>query len=196
MKKYLKEKIKEHLLVISIIYGIIIILLMLFTYLKMDTNISLNNTDISKEINKYKKQINLIENNKCKTELLNYTNYINENNFKNKTNIRSYYRKTFLSGESILTYYSKIKNSCKITNEKAKEYNLSTMFITATIQTDEIIQTYMYQHEIRLDDFYFRDIAEPSIIQVENQIKKENELNIIKNILKIINENKEVTNEK
>lgn len=194
----MKEKIKEHLFIISIIYGITIIILMLITYSKMTTYIEINNNkNFTSKIDKYKQEISLLENNQCKNEITNLINFIEKTNYNKIINLKDHYNKIFYNNESILEYYSKIKNACSITDKKAKEYNLPTMFITASIQNDELIQRYLYQYEINIKDIYFRNISEPNLNNIENNIKKENELIIIKNILQIIKENNnmEVKNE-
>ena len=73
----MKEKIKEHLVVISILYGIIIILLMGITYFKMDTYVEFQeDEDFVEILNNYKKEIMLLEDTNCKSTLNKLVNYI------------------------------------------------------------------------------------------------------------------------
>lgn len=184
----MKEKIKEHLVVISILYGIIIILLMGITYFKMDTHVEFQeDTDFTLTLNNYKKEIMLLENSNCKNALNNLVNYIEQNNLSGKVNLKDYYNKVFYNNESILSFYGEIKNACPmITEDVAKEHNLPIMFITASIQNDEIFGKYLYQYEINMKDLYFRNISEPALTSIENKIKNEMELKLIKDVLKIV----------
>lgn len=184
----MKEKIKEHLVVISILYGIIIILLMGITYLKMDTHVEFQeDADFVVTLNNYKKEIMLLEDTNCKSTLNKLVDYIEQNNLSGKVNLKDYYNKVFYNNESILNFYVEIKNACPIiTEEVAKEHNLPIMFITASIQNDEIFGKYFYQYEINMKDLYFRNISEPALTSIENKVKKEMELKLIKDVLKIV----------
>ena len=73
-----------------------------------------------------------------------------------------------------------------ITEDVAKEHNLPIMFITASIQNDEIFGKYLYQYEINMKDLYFRNISEPALTSIENKIKNEMELKLIKDVLEIV----------
>ena len=179
----MKEIIKEHLVVISILYGIVIILLMGITYFKMDKHVEFQeDTDFIVTLNNYKKEIMLLEDTNCKSTLNKLVNYIEQNNLSGKVNLKDYYNKVFYNNESILSFYGEIKDNCSmITEDVAKEHNLPIMFITASIQNDE-----MYQYEINTKDLYFRNISEPALTSIENKIKNEMELKLIKDVLEIV----------
>ena len=184
----MKEIIKEHLVVISILYGIVIILLMGITYFKMDKHVEFQeDTDFIVTLNNYKKEIMLLEDTNCKSTLNKLVNYIEQNNLSGKVNLKDYYNKVFYNNESILSFYGEIKDNCSmITEDVAKEHNLPIMFITASIQNDEIFGKYMYQYEINTKDLYFRNISEPALTSIENKIKNEMELKLIKDVLEIV----------
>ena len=184
----MKEKIKEHLVVVSFLYGIIIILLMGITYFKMDTHVEFQeDEDFVVTLNNYKKEIMLLDDTNCKSTLNKLVNYIEQNNLSGSVNLKDYYNKVFYNNESILNFYREIKNTCPmITEDVAKEHNLPIMFITASIQNDEIFGKYLYQYEINMKDLYFRNISEPALTSIENKIKNEMELKLIKDVLKIV----------
>ena len=183
----MKERIKEHLLVISIIYGIIIIALMAMTYVKMDGYIEVTTSDsFYTDLNKYRAEVANVKNESCRTEISNLIDFVNARALNGKIVLKDYYR-IALTGEGILSKYDGIKTSCSISKEIAEEKGLNYMFLTASLQNDEIFQKYLYQHELRLVDNYYRMITEPSMITPENNIKTGMELSIIKTLLEIAN---------
>ena len=85
---------------------------------------------------------------------------------------------------SLLEYYSKVKDSCNISNDEADDNRLATKFLTASIQFDEIYQSYYYQYELGLKDYLIRDISEPSLNMVEYKINRSLILEIIDFLIK------------
>ena len=185
----MKEKIKEYLLVVSIVYGFVIVLFMTVTYFNMETYIEFEkNNDFYTKVDSYKKEVNLISNQVCKTELNNYLGFIEKHNLEGKVVLKDYFNTAIIGEEGILDYYGKIKKACSLSDESVKENGLPSMFLAATLENDEILQKYMYQSELHLKDYNLRLIAMPSLLRHENDIKTGNELNIIRTVLEMIND--------
>lgn len=185
----MKEKIKEYLLVVSIVYGFVMVLFMTVTYFNMETYIEFEkNNDFYAKVDSYKKKVNLISNQVCKNELNNYLSFIEKHNLEGKVILKDYFNTAIIGEDGILDYYGKIKKACSISDKTAKEKDLSSMFLAAALENDEILQKYMYQTELHLKDYNLRLIAMPSLLKLENEIKTGNELSIIRTVLEIINE--------
>ena len=168
----MKEKIKEYLLVISIFYGIVIIALMTMTYTKMENYIEVKAPDnFYTDLSKYKTEVTKVKNESCKQEIGNLINFIESHTLNGKVNLKDYYAQ-LLNGEAIAEYYSNTKTACSISDVTATDKGLEHMFLAATMQNDEIYQKYLYQHELSIKDVNYRMIAEPSMINNENNLSK------------------------
>ena len=190
----MKEKIKEYLLAVTLIYGIVIVLLMIMTYTNMEEYLEFEkDNNFYEELNNYKNEVSKIENQSCKQEINNLINYIEKHNLSGKVNLKEYYNNTFHDNNYLPGYHWKINEACSIKKRVADSEGLSMMYLTASIQNDEILQPYMYQYEIHLKDNTFRQMAEPSFLKYQQSIQNDRELNILKTTLKIVNDKGDVS---
>ena len=192
----MKERIKNSLFPISMFFCIMVIVLSIISYVNARDKITLNLTkDFKNDISYYKKEVNNLSDNNCKNYLNNFISYIEKTNYNGDIYITDYFNNLYINDETLLGFYSKGKESCyKLTDEKMKDKKLPLLFITATMQDDEIMSNFNTQYELNIKDNLVRLITEPDLIYTENSIKQNTELNIIKTMLEIIKED-EVINE-
>ena len=188
----MKERIKDGILYIGIFYMITIVVLMIITYCNMVTKIELSvNSEYLDELNEYKENISLYEDSKCKK----YINTLIKKVEKDITTKDLLLKGTYeeIINDSLLDYYGKAREDCvSITDEKMKEEKMPVKFLTSVIQVDEILSKYFFQYELSFKDRKMREVGEPSLELVGNNIKIQNELQIINSLLKIIDWEKEV----
>ena len=98
-----------------------------------------------------------------------------------------------ISEDSLLNYYGKASESCKsITRDQMVEAKMPFKFMTPVILVDSVFTKYLYQYEINLKDIPMRETSEPSLEVVQNNLKIQNEFEIIEGLLNIIDWEKEV----
>jgi len=188
----MKEKLKNSLIMFSIFYITIITILMFITYVNAEDTIHFEVVDnFNETLNNYKEEASSITNIDCQKYVNNLIDYVEKTNYSGDVNIKDMFNNVY-SEEILLSYYLKGKEAClQFTDENAKEYELPSMFITASIQNDEILQKYTTQYELIIKDNLVRLITEPQLVNTENNIKQNTELNIIKNIIEMVKENNE-----
>ena len=180
----MKETIKNVLFCISIFYSIIIITLMLITKNNLVSIVELHDSEENKnKLNNYKQQVSLLEQNSCTGVINKIIKHYEETSYDGEVSLRKMYEYDF--DNSLLSYYTQAKESCKLNEEDEKKYNLPTKFITASIQRDEMYQRYYFQYELRINDYITRLIAEPLLSGVEYQISKNMELEILSILIEI-----------
>ena len=190
----MKKKIKTILYIFSIFYMSMIIVLMMMAYCDMrvdDIELTVNDEYVQK-INSYKNKVSSLDNSTCKDYLNDLIKFIEKDVNRDKVSIKEYYKQ--ITGEdSLLSYYSKGWETCdKLTSEIMQKENMPAMFLTASIQGDEIIEKYIYQYEMGFKDYELRNLREVSLEPVRNNIKINNELKIIERLIDIISGEKEV----
>ena len=189
----MKNKVKSIVLSLSFFYMITIIILMMITYCNMKENIELSSNDGYKnELNEYREMVNILKNSRCKNYMNTLMDKVEKDISTNKISLREYYE-SINSDDNLLSYYVKAKDDCiSITNEKMQEMNMPIKFLTSSIFGDEMFRDYIYQYELSILDKKTRDINAANLIPVENNIKVNNELNIIKELIENIDWEKEV----
>ena len=193
----MKEKIKNALIPIGIIYMVVIIILSLISYHNAKGKISLSLGNNYKEsMNTYKEEANKINNKECKNYVNNLINYVDKTNYEGEVLVKDLFNRVFISNDFLLSYYLKGIESCSLlTKEKAEEYNLPNLFMTASLMDDAILSKYTTQYEILIKDNLIREIVLPDLTSSENSIKQKTELMIIKNIIQIIKEGETLNEE-
>ena len=189
----MKERIKDGVLFIGIFYMIVIVILTIITYSNMVTKIEFSSGDElqNDELNEYRENISIYEDSVCKNYINTLINKIEKDINKTEIDLKGKYEE--IISDSLLDYYSKARESCvSITNEKLIEEKMPVKFLTSTILVDEILSKYFFQYELGFKDIKMREVGEPSLETVENNIKIQNELQIINSLLKIIDWEKEV----
>lgn len=189
----MKNKVKSILFSFGTFYMIIVVILMLFTYCNMKTNLELSSNDEYKnELKQYKEMINNLENSKCKNYMNTLVAKVEKDISVGEISLKDYYD-NMIRNDSLLAYYAKASEECEsITTEKMQEMNMPTKFLTPGIIGDEILNNYIYQYELSVLDKKTRDINETNLIPVENNIKANIELEIIKDLFANIDWEKEV----
>ncbi len=174
----MKENIKRVLFISSMFFSIMIVVLTILTLFNMSGTVNLSDTkDNIDELDGYKKEVLKVKNNKCRNEINNIIKYYEETSYDGDVSVKEMFDYGF--EHSLLEYYSKVKESCNISNDEADDNRLATKFLTASIQFDEIYQSYYYQYELGLKDKLIRDISEPSLNMVEYKINRSLILEII-----------------
>ena len=189
----MKERVKDSILSISIFYMIVIVILTIITYCNMVTKIEFSSADElqNNELIEYKEIISKYEDSTCKNYINTLINKIEKDIYKSEIDLKGSYEE--IINDSLLDYYGKARESCvSITSEKLIEEKMPVKFLTSTILVDEILSKYFFQYELSFKDIKMREIGEASLESVENNIKIQNELQIVNSLLKIIEWEKEV----
>ncbi len=182
------KNIKTIILHFGVFYMILIVVLMMISYFDMPTNnIELTvNDDYVKQINDYKNKVSSLEDSSCKDYLNSVINRFEKDIRKENIDVKEYYEEAH-GDDNILSYYPKGIEKCNIlTQESMIKEDMPVLFLTASIQHDELIEDYIYQYELGFKDYKTREINETSLFYVRNNIKLKNELKIIDKLINII----------
>lgn len=188
----MNKNIKSSVLYIGLFYMIIIPILMVISYCNMVTSIDFSSNDEYKnKINSYKERLSFLEESNCKSYLNTLIDKIESDINTENINLKEYYER-INSENNLLSFYSEAAVKCNsITNEKMQEVNMPISFLTPLVIRDEIVGKYIYQYELGFSDYHIRSISASNLIPVENNIVGNSELQIIENIMKIIDWEKE-----
>ena len=183
----MKKNLKNILFTISIFYSLVVVVLMCITINDLVTEVELHDLDENKEkLIEYKEKLSKLPQNSCVEIINDLINHYEETTYDGKVNLNEIYINQ--EDNSLLSYYQKVKESCNITEEKETKYNLPAKFITASIQWDELYKRYYFQYEIEIPDYMIRLIVDPEITNVEYQINRSMELEIIASLIEIASE--------
>ena len=182
MKKVGKEKFKSIILNLSIFYMLVVSALVLFNIATAVSEIELNDSEVNKaKIEELRLLNNSLKQDKC-TEIINdMIDYYNDTSYNGIVKLNQLYRENKNVG--FLSFYIDVKDACNITDEKAKELELPTTFVTAAVQHDELFQAYMYQYELKISDTITRMVIEPELNNINYSIRKNHELKAIDNLV-------------
>lgn len=190
----MKENIKISLFGISIFYSLIVIILMIFSLMNSVDKIDFGDEyDDNGRLDEYKKEILLLENNSCTNTISEIIKYYEDTSYIGEVRIKDIYDYSLEKG--IISFYIDVRDNCNINDEIVEEYDLSRKFLTATIQSDELFQRYYFQYEIGIKNISIRDIFEPTLSNIEYNIKKGMELEIIDDLINIVNQHEVNINE-
>ena len=134
---------------------------------------------------KYKKEVDNIQNETCKQEVNLLITGIEEFDLNGKTTAREYFNKLFSPNSTTYRYQDLLK-ACSISNEEAEARGLTSALLTAMLQRDEVMRSYWFQYELNLKDMYTRMIIEPDYKNLENKIKSGMEEQVVKTVLEIV----------
>lgn len=180
----MKKNIKNALFIISMFYSVVIIILMCVTMNNLVTEVELHDPEENKvKLLNYKEQLSNLPQNNCTAVIGELISHYEKTTYDGIVNFRELYK--YEEGKSLLSYYQKVKDGCNMTNEMDKEYNLSMKFITSSIQWDESYQRYYFQYELKFTDYNTRLIVEPLLTNLEYEINRTMELEIISSLIEI-----------
>lgn len=180
----MKENIKKVLFGISIFYSLVIIILMVVKISTLVDAIELIDSEENQtKLSEYKDKVTTLKQNSCTKVINEIIKHYEETSYNGKVNLREIYEYDF--DNSLLSYYVKVKDNCKITAEDEKKYNIPFKFITSSIQRDELYTPYYFQYELGINDRITRLIIEPQIHSIEYQINRVAELEIISALIEI-----------
>ncbi len=170
----MKEKIKRVLFTIAILYSVIIVVLMLYSY---STSINtMNFYDDSENTNlltAYKEDLKNIGDSSCKTALNNLINHYEKTSYNGIVNLKDKY----IEEDGVLKYAQAIFNDCNLKGDFRRKIALKT--IASSIQIDEVLKELYFQYEIRVPDLNNRSIMEMNFNTIRYKINRENQLEVI-----------------
>ncbi len=195
----MKDKIKRSLTNFTIIYIITITILAFISYFSFQDEIEIgnNNDSFNEKITFYKSEINQLKDNNCKEYLKTLVNFVENDNKERNIKVRDYYQeleKESNKDQSIIYYYVKAKENCPMINDKINdEYDLTSLFLTAHMQSENIFKDYYFKYEIGIKDIANSEVM-PNTLVINQNIKASAESRIINNLIEII-KNSEVLDE-
>ena len=180
-----KEIIKNTIMYIGCFYILIITGIIILNYCTATKSIEINdNEDNLKLLEEYKKEVNNISDLACRNSINDFIKQYERTSFNGKINLKDWY-KVITKEDAILSYYSKIKESCKITNEESNRFNLPYLFLSSSIQNEEILQKSYFQYELHLKDYFLRNIADTYLYGVEYNLQRQGSRIIISNLIQM-----------
>lgn len=188
----MKEKIKNILFGSFISYFIVIIVLMLFNYFTSVSSISLSDSeDNLKEIKEYKEEVNKLDNNDCVSVINEMIGFYEETSYDGLVNLKEMFE-TAVDGKSYLSFYTDIRDNCNLMSEEMNEMGYQTRIVSVAVNVDQLIQNYYFQYELSLKDIVSRQLMEFNLDNLEYQIRKKNELELIDSLIKLEKERNDI----
>lgn len=185
----MKEKIKLMLLGAFIFYVIGIIGLIIYNGSKYnDTFYINNNPEFTKKITLYKQKLSKMENNSCNNQISKLITYYEKTNYSGNVKYSTINKLIFNNSKNntlLSSNYESIKKACKLNDETIEKYNFDYLFLSGSIQFDEIIKDNNFAYELSFKDSSFRAIAEPNVANYEYEINRNATLTIISNLIEI-----------
>lgn len=185
----MKEKIKLMLLGAFIFYVIGIIGLIIYNGSNYNDTFYINdNPEFAKKITLYKQKLSKMEDNSCNKSISNLIDYYEKTNYSGNVKYSTINKLMFNNSENntiLLSHYDDIKKACKLNDETIEKYNFNYLFLSGSLQFDEIMKDNYFAYELSFKDSFFRSIAEPSITNYEYAINRNATLTIISNLIEI-----------
>ena len=182
----MKDEIKKLLLIFSIIYSIIIIVLISYSYNTSINTMEFNDDEENIEtLNYYKNELNNIEESACKNEINKLINYYEKTSYNGNVNLKDKY----MNEIGIIDYGASIIDSCHLSNSDRNKLGLK--LISAAIQFDEVLELLRFQYEIRIPDLNNRSTLEIDLNTIRYNINRKNQLEIIEILIDNLKEGKE-----
>lgn len=177
----MKDKIKDSIFIVSIVYSIIIISLMLFSYSTSVNTVEFNDdSENIKILNQYKENLKDIGESTCKSSLNNLINHYEKTSYNGKVNLKD----KIMDEDFVLKYAAAIIKDCNLNDETRSSVALK--MLTSSIQFDEVLQRLYFQYEIKIPDLNNRLIMEPSMDGIRYNINRKNQLEAIKMIIDVL----------
>ena len=177
----MKEKIKKMIFTIAIIYSIVVVVLMLYSY-NTSTNMMEFNDDSENInlLNEYKKDLINIKDSICKNALNDLIEHYEKTSYNGIVNLKDKY----LSEDVPLKYATAIIKDCNLNDNIRK--NIAFKVLTASVQSDEILKELYFQYEIKMPDINNRSIMETNLYAIRYTINRQNQLEIIKMLIDVL----------
>ena len=182
----MRNKLKVFMFNSFLFYVIFIVILFIVNTINFTHEIELTNSDENNlKIIELKERINHLENSSCKSLLVEMSNLYEETSYDGNIELTDFYNKYF-DNKSFLSFYGRIENECNIGNEEKKSMDLHKETLNSILYIENLLNKYMFQYEINFTDYYMHEIGESNIINLQYQLSKSSELNIIERILDYI----------
>ena len=183
----MKKRMKGFIFSVSIFYSIIVLFFMVINLCNAVTSVELIDSKENKtKLTSYKQEILVLDQNSCTNVINNLINYYEQTSYNGEISLKEMYN--LGNKTSLLSFYSLVKNQCKLSEKTTEKYNFPTKFLAASIQQDELFHRYYFQYELNIKDVFTRNIVEASMTSVEYKIRKNLELEIISDLIEIMKE--------
>lgn len=177
----MKEKIKRIIFTVAILYSIIVVILMFYSYsTSINTMPFTDESDNINTLNKYKEDLKNIKESSCKNALNNLINHYERTSYNGKVNLKDKY----MDEDGVLKYAQAIFNDCNLKEDVRQKIAIKT--ITSSIQIDEVLKELYFQYEIRIPDLNNRSIMEMSFNTIRYKINRENQLEVIEMLVDML----------
>ncbi len=185
----MKEKIKLMLLGAFIFYALAIIGLIIYNGSSYNDSFHIEeNTENTQKLTSYKQKLSKMENNSCNNTINELITYYEKTNYSGDIKYSTINKLIFHNSENdtiLSSNYDNIKKACKLNDEIIEKYNFDYLFLSGSLQFDEIIKDNNFAYELSFKDSSFRAIAEPNITNYEYAINRNATLTIISNLIEI-----------
>ena len=180
----MKERIKSYLFYFSICYSVLFISGLIINYAVSVNSIKLEDSaeNISK-VENYKRELKTIPRNECTDVIDKMILYYEETSYHGDVNLKEMYN--YHLKNNFLSFYNDAKKGCNLTDEIIDYHNLRMEFLSSEIPTDDVFNKYLFQYEISLKDILTRQIVEPVTHNIEYQISKSSQAEVIGHLIEI-----------
>lgn len=177
----MKEKIKGIIFTIAIVYSIVVVILMLYSYSTSIITISFTDkSDNINTLNKYKEDLKNIQESSCKIALNSLINHYERTSYNGIVNLKDKY----IEEDGTLKYAEAIIKNCNLKDDVRQKIALK--MITSSIQFDEVLKELYFQYEIRIPDLNNRSIMEISLYTIRYEINRVNQLDTIEMLVDML----------
>ena len=187
----MKEKIKDFLLHFLIIYVVFIVVGGVIQLITYPEEIKLNDSEENKEkYTELKREAELIlDDNECHNTIKEMINNYEKTSFNGKININKYFY-----DENFVPYVGfalSLKDNCNNYQAKINEENINGKIVANALIFERIFNgSKIFSYEISIKDIFAREIYGTGIEAAEYDMERKLELEIIKELLEIVKEDK------
>ena len=184
----MKEKInvKNFISTLLTAYMVIVACLVIFNYSTAVKSVDLfDSQDNIELLNDLKQEAYYIRNTQCRDIINELIQKYEDTSYNGKTSLKSFYISAVKKGDSIISYYPRLREACYISDEEGQKYNFPYLFTSALTPDDEIMKEFIFQYELHVKDYFTRDVLDFQIANVEYQIQRKSELAIISSLIEM-----------
>lgn len=180
----MKNLIQKIIFNFTIVYIIIFSILTINNLIQIEDKLNTTPNYPIEKLKTLKAKINLLDNNECNQSIKDLYNASNTLMFNKTTTLKEFYE--IVTNNSIISNYFEVTQNCNLTEELKNE--LTPKVVSATMVYEELREKYFYQHEITIEDKFYRLIAEANTTNSKLQTGKYQEIEIIEKLIEVNHE--------
>lgn len=181
----MKEKLKISIFAVTVVYIVVISVMMITAISNQTKTVKYEPIlDYEKRLNIIKEEVNKLEENSCIKSIKSLIEFTEQTYYKEEVKIKDLYNNI----DSDNWWFSRnieALSSCELSDEIKKD--ITPLILASGIQFDELFQKHAYDYELKIFDSV-RKSLEPNMQNIENNIRKNLEMEVIKKFIEVYNE--------